>query len=127
MLAKYVAMNWMDGNGNPAGGTVEGNGIHIIWQNGPLGRTPNRVDPNGAFVETIIDIARQRLEFYQNTKFACDENALAIHALKEALEILHERTARREAAGIEGTHVEEEYCEECEKYVSWHKTVGCVK
>ena len=34
--------NRNDPNGNPAGGFVVGEGIYINWQNGPLGRGPDR-------------------------------------------------------------------------------------
>jgi len=54
--------------------------------------------------QAIIDIARSRLEFYQDSKFNCDENRRAINALEVALEALASRTARRETAGTEGTH-----------------------
>ena len=119
MLAKYQATNRLDDNGNPAGGEATGTGIRIAWQNGPLGRhSPScvegkpctvesgctRIDPNGAFVETVIDIARQRIQFYQDTKFSCSENAIAITKLEEALLWLNKRTTDREARKVEGTH-----------------------
>ena len=107
MLDKFDADNKVDENGNPTGGFVKGTGLSIEWQNGPLGRGEERQAPNGAFVETVIAGAKQRLEFYQtasNGKFACDENAQAIEHLANALGVLNERTQKREAAGVEGTH-----------------------
>ncbi len=104
MLGKYKAKNDKDPDGNPHGGTAEGIGILIEWQKGPLGTGMARKDPNGAFVETVIDIARQRIQWYQDSKFKCRENAIAITKLEEALLWLGKRTADREARAVEGTH-----------------------
>lgn len=90
--------------GKPAGGMTSGTGIEIHWQNGPLGRDEDRLEPNGAFVEGVIDAGLGRLRFYQSTEFSCRENALAITKLEEALHWLGHRTAEREARGVEGTH-----------------------
>lgn len=100
-------VNFLGPDGNPAGGWVNQLGIQISWQNGPLGRSPHRQEPNGAFVEDVIKAALQRLEWYQTAsdkRFACRENELAITKLEEALRWLEDRTKRREAQGIEGTH-----------------------
>lgn len=97
-------LNLSDAAGNPAGGCVSGIGIRIDWQDGALGQGEDRLEPNGAFVETVIRAAMQRLEFYQKSKFACSENAAAIRSLNHAIELLNTRTARREEAGTEGTH-----------------------
>jgi len=91
-------------SGKPAGGTTTGRGIEIRWQNGPLNRDENRVEPNGAFVEGVIAAALDRLEYYNSTEFRCRENSLAITKLEEALHWLQHRTADREARGVEGTH-----------------------
>ncbi|MDE2098105.1 MAG: hypothetical protein KGL39_12700 [Patescibacteria group bacterium] len=109
MLQEFNRENAVDDNGNPAGGYVEGVGLHISWQDGPLGRGEDRKEPNGAFVETVIAAAKQRIEFYQtasNGKFACEENANAIQALTDALFTLKQRTANREARQVEGTHAQ---------------------
>lgn len=95
-------------NGNPTGGTSKSKGVHIEWQDGPLGTLEGeRLEPNGAFVETVIQIAVDRLEFYNSSKFRCRENSLAITKLEEALHWLNARTKRRVVAGIEGTHQED--------------------
>lgn len=94
-------------NGNPSGGKFEGVGLSINWQDGPLGRGVDRKLPNGAFVETVISAAKQRIEFYQEAqfgKFKCRENALAITKLEEALHWLEHRTKDREERAVEGTH-----------------------
>ena len=129
MQQEFESHQFTDGDGNPAGGHTFGPGFSIAWQNGPLatgvrpeecilGHDPDwaqypseahagepcRRAPNGAFVETIIAAARDRLEFYQAGKFNCGENALAIEYLEKALATLQSRTAKRTAQGIEGTH-----------------------
>jgi hypothetical protein len=96
-----------DEKGNPAGGRTLGLGIDINWQDGPLGRGAERLVPNGAFVEGVIEAALGRLRYYQEGaggKFACRENALAITKLEEALHWCEARTRAREAQGVEGTH-----------------------
>jgi len=106
MLAEYDACNRQDDDGNPTGGQVRGDGLRIDWQDGPLGRGKDRKAPNGAFVETVIDACRQRIQFYQDSKFKCRENALAITKLEEALMWLNKRTTDREKRGVEGEHKE---------------------
>lgn len=101
---RYVHSNSTDAHGRPAGGGAEGTGIEIAWQNGPLGRGADRQEPNGAFVEDIISIAAERIEFYQASEFASLDNAVALGHLKAALIALNFRTLRRENAGVEGTH-----------------------
>ena len=97
--------NDKDTDGNPAGGYVSGPGLGIDWQNGPLGRPPKPA--TGAFVEDVIEAARQRLEFYQTAsdgRFKCRENALAITKLEESLHWLHARREERELRGVQGLH-----------------------
>jgi hypothetical protein len=95
--------NFTNEDGNPSGGSVRGTGLEIDWQNGPLGRGEDRQAPNGAFVEGVIEAALQRIEYYQNSKFKCRENAIAATKLEEALLWLQNRTAKREGRGVEGT------------------------
>lgn len=107
MMQELLCENHNDEDGNPAGGNVDGVGISIEFQNGPLGRGEERVPPNGAFVEGVIQAAIQRLQYYQeasNGRFRCRENALAITKLEEGLHWLGARTGRREAQNVEGTH-----------------------
>ena len=93
-----------DGDGNPAGGLTKGQGITIMWQDGPLGRGEDRQEPNGAFVEGVISAAMGRLEFYQDSKFNCGENGVALMHLGQALDALNKRTRIRESRAVEGTH-----------------------
>lgn len=106
MRQDISATNFNDENGNPAGGSVDGVGLLITWQNGPLGRDDERAEPNGAFVETVIASALQRIQYYQDSKFACSENQTAIFLLESALTVLDNRTKDREARAVEGTHAE---------------------
>lgn len=105
LTGRYSHTSVVDDQGRPAGGSAYGTGIAIEWQNGPLGElgSPDREEPNGAFVEDVIAICRERIEFYQSTEFACRENALAITKLEEASHWLQARTARRTYEGSEGT------------------------
>lgn len=104
MRQKIYGQHFNDENGNPAGGTTFGTGISITWQNGPLAVDGVRREPNGAFVEGVIEAALDRIKYYQASKFNCRENALAITKLEEALHWLDHRTRDREARSVEGTH-----------------------
>lgn len=100
----FESNHYSDSDGNPAGGMSNATGIVVDWQNGPLVLDGQRVGPNGAFVETVIRIAKDRLEYYQTTRFGCAENAAAILKLDEALAAIAERLQRRATSGIEGSH-----------------------
>ncbi len=104
MKQQFEAENFNDADGNPAGGYVEATGLRIDWQDGPLGRGEDRVEPNGSFVETVIAAAKQRIEYYNETQFRCRENSIAITKLDEALHWLEHRTKAREERAVEGTH-----------------------
>jgi len=105
MVDAFFEQHWLDVNGNPAGGTSSGKGFAISWQNGPLGRGSDRREPNGAFVETITKAVIGRLEVYQASRFACDDNAEAIKHLEAAVECMQRRTKNREQRQVEGTRV----------------------
>lgn len=110
MQTEITCHNFEDADGAPSGGSAYGPGFAISWQCGPLGRGADRDEPNGAFVEGIIEAAMNRIRFYQSAaggRFACRENANALVDLTSALEHLEARTKRREASGIEGTHEED--------------------
>ena len=105
MFSKIKSFFYEDEKGNPAGGCTQGNGFTISWQNGHLGNgMPEGLKlPNGAFVEDVIKASIERLEFYQDSKFACEENALALNNLRAALANLDSRTKKRIERGVEGT------------------------
>ena len=104
MKNEYFQEHWSDENENPAGGVSSGRGFTISWQNGPLGRGNDRKEPNGAFVESVLDAVIARIEFYQESKFCCEENAVALDHLRDAARSLDMRTRGREARDVEGTH-----------------------
>lgn len=104
MKQKITETHKKDGLGNPAGGMTEGIGITIGWQDGPLFRDGVMQRPNGASVEGVIRAAIGRLMFFQDSKFKCRENALAITKLEEAIHWLDHRTNDRIDRGVEGTH-----------------------
>jgi hypothetical protein len=104
MQQPYAHVNKVDEQSRPSGGKFLATGITIEWQDGPLGRDGERIEPNGAFVETVLVAALQRLQFYNETEFRCRENSLAITHIEEALHWLDARTRAREARGVEGTH-----------------------
>lgn len=95
--------HFSNADGCPEGGQTYGCGFAIAWQRGPLGRGDGRQLPNGAFIEDVIKAGIGRLEYYQASKFACQENADALEHLGKALDRLHDRTRAREERGVEGT------------------------
>lgn len=104
MKDSFFEQHWSDASGNPAGGVTSGKGMCLSWQNGPLGRGEARLEPNGCFVETVIAAVIGRLEFYQASQFACEDNAVAIAHLQSAAVVLDARTRERESRMVEGTH-----------------------
>jgi hypothetical protein len=99
-----------DNKGNPTGGftsmSVDAgeeirDAISIAWQDGII--HPGGVQ-NGAFVEDVLEAARQRLLYFNSTKFRCRENSLAITKIEEALQWLDWRTRNRLNQGVENTY-----------------------
>lgn len=103
-LQGHYAEHWLDNNTNPAGGVSTGRGFTISWQNGPLAVSGVRCEPNGAFVEDVIQAVIGRIEFYQQSRFACDDNEDALSFLRSAAHALDCRTKDRERRAVEGTH-----------------------
>ena len=100
----FFEQHWSDDVKRPAGGVSSGRGFTISWQNGPLGKAPHQVPPNGAFVEDVIAAAIGRIEFYQASEFACEANLDALNHLKLAAIALDNRTKDRTERQVEGTH-----------------------
>lgn len=73
----------------------------IHFQEGPI----KDCGVNGVAIEDLIAMCIDRLEHFQNSKFNCRENEMAITKLQESLMWLRKRTLDREAKGIEGTNV----------------------
>lgn len=103
-LQKLEIHNQLDDHDIPTGGYVKGIGISINWQNGPIGRDGDKKVQNGAFVEDVLEACLNRLKYYQDTKFNCPENVLAISGIEEAIQWLKKRTEDREHRLVEGTH-----------------------
>ena len=104
MKQGFEAYHWNDEKDNPEGGVSIGKGFTISWQRGPLGREKDRILPNGAFAEDVIEAVADRIRYYQSGKFACHHNAIALSHLESAMAALKERTENREKRGVEGTH-----------------------
>lgn len=102
MTEKVVSHHWINQK-IPAGGVTYGTGFVISWQNGSQGTGADRKPQNGAFVEDILNAAEDRLRVFQETQFACTENARAIEAIREAIRYLTARTIDRKLRGVEGT------------------------
>lgn len=75
-------------------------GIIVKFQNGGIETS----GVNGITNEVLLAIIQDRLDCYQAGPFKCDENAVALHHIHEALQALEERTRQRKARGVEGTH-----------------------
>jgi hypothetical protein len=104
-VQELTLANVTDVDENPTGGEVVGPGMTIHWQNGGRAREDGSLAPaNGAFVETVIYAAKQRLEFFQKSQYATDENQEAIEHLDQALLALDKRRQARKARGVEGKH-----------------------
>ena len=108
--------NFSDADGNPAGGNakhvhvesaLDGPITHerfnIDWQDGPVDRK-GAGSANGAFVEDVLDVCARRLLFYENSAFACPENAEALEHVIAAIAALDRRRTARRAEGVEGQH-----------------------
>ena len=98
----FEAKHYTDNDGNPADGYTTGTDFHIEWQDGPLNEDTPR---NGTFVEEeVVHAVIDRIQFYQDSKFVCRENALVITKLEEAIHWMNHRTAERMRRGVEGSH-----------------------
>ena len=71
----------------------------VDFQEGPI----KEVGINGVNNEDLILMVVCRLESFQKSEYACNENAEALEYLYKAVDALRSRTNRRAAAGIEGT------------------------
>lgn len=72
----------------------------LYFQNGPIAQE----GINGLTNEILLAIVIDRLEGFQSSKYACEENALALAHCLEALSALESRTRARTERGVEGTH-----------------------
>lgn len=72
----------------------------ILFQNGTILENGH----NGVTIEDLLAIIIDRLECFQDGKFACEENAMALIKAKEALHWQQQRTITRMNRGVEGKH-----------------------
>ncbi len=93
-------------DGNPTSGYAHGVGMCIAWQDGPRGKNPDGTlgPATGAFVEDALVAAKQRLEFFQRSKYACEENQSAIDSIAFAIDHLARRAGKRAERGVLGQH-----------------------
>lgn len=75
--------------------------FNIEFQRGPI----KEVGVNGLTNEALLAILIDRMEGFQSSPFACEENAVALAHLEQAMAAFHVRTKAREARGVEGTNV----------------------
>lgn len=71
----------------------------VHFQEGPI----KECGINGINNEDALLMVITRLESFQQSEYACEENEQAIVSIKNAVHALRARTERRAAAGIEGT------------------------
>lgn len=72
----------------------------IFFQKGPV----KTHGVNGVTQELLLAVVQDRLENFQNSTFACEENAVALDHVKKALEAMKSRTKKRQERGVEGTY-----------------------
>lgn len=76
----------------------------VNFQEGPI----KEVGVNGVCNEDLLLMVHARLDSFQHSEYACDENEEAISHIEAAVKALRSRTNRRKAAGIEGTSIPDE-------------------
>lgn len=72
----------------------------VKFQNGPIGE----VGVNGVMDENLLAILIDRLRHFQDSPYACRENAIALTHLQEAMLWTKARTGARELRNVEGTN-----------------------
>ena len=77
----------------------------IRWQAGPIDRDAGE-KPNGTLVEDVLEVCKRRLEFYQDGRFACKENADAFIYIELAIAACLTRRKDRAARGVLGKYEE---------------------
>lgn len=73
---------------------------NLHFQEGPI----KECGINGVTDEDLILIVIDRFQHFQQSEYACRENAVAITKLEEALLWLSKRREERERRGVEGTN-----------------------
>ena len=73
--------------------------MSIDFQKGPI----KEVGRNGVPDKALLLILQHRLEDFQDSRWACRENASSLEAVGQIIRAQDERTDRRTKAGTEGT------------------------
>lgn len=94
---------WAGREGLPPAFENEPPGFEVRFHTGPMDR-----GVNGITNEVLLAILEDRIASFQSGEFACDENAKALEAVRQAQQWLQIRTQRRIAQGVEGTHEKDE-------------------
>lgn len=94
-----INKNWTNPDGTHAGGTFSDTGVTIAWQRGPISKEG---DQNGALLLTVLGACKDQLEYFQDSKFACEENQEALDHLSACMGVLERRRDRRKAEGTLG-------------------------
>lgn len=84
-------------------GIVDGAGIKIIFCKGDK-NDPSKLNQEGIFTETLIEVAKQYLESVNVPPLATRETAMVITKLDEALMWIDKRAKDRELRGVQGTY-----------------------
>ncbi|ARV76902.1 hypothetical protein PHABIO_271 [Pseudomonas phage Phabio] len=74
--------------------------LAIVLQNGTI----PEAGLNGVTAEDLLKVCREIFTCYQESKFACEENAEALEHINGALAAQAKRMERRAKEGTEGTH-----------------------
>ncbi len=72
--------------------------LNIYFQNGPVPVNGY----NGATIEHLLAISHHRLACFQAGSLACENNAVAMAHIAQAIKLLQQRTIDRIARGVEG-------------------------
>lgn len=87
------------------GGFTKAEGLRITWQDGPLvDQLGMDAEPNGVFLQTVLQACINRLSAFQNSPSKCRENAVALTHLETAQLWLGKREQERAERGVLGTH-----------------------
>lgn len=84
---------------DPAQREVRKEFVSVKWQEGVI----PVCGVNGAFIEDVLEIARDRIASLNQGDFRCRENSLAVTHIEEAMNWLVRRRLNRLDEGVQGT------------------------
>lgn len=96
VVTKHNATSWIDDE-NPEGNPdiVAG----LVFQKGPR---KDESSTHGLIDSDLLEIVKYRLKYFQNSEYACEENAKALNCIQEALLWLNKRVEDRIERGVLG-------------------------